>query len=67
MAGFESRDPDVEARVLASFGRQGFMAHIGACPSQKFNLGADHADLVPSRERGRAESMAGYVNVRSQV
>ncbi len=30
-----------------------------ACPSQKLNLGADHADLVPSRERGRADSMAG--------
>jgi hypothetical protein len=30
-----------------------------ACPSQKLNLGADHADLVPSRGRGRADSMAG--------
>ena len=29
------------------------------CPSQKLNLGADHADLVPLRERGRADSMAG--------
>ncbi len=31
----------------------------GACPSEKLNLGADHADLVPSRGRGRAGSMAG--------
>jgi hypothetical protein len=29
------------------------------CPSQKLYLGADHADLVPSRGRGRADSMAG--------
>ncbi len=25
---------------------------IQRCPSQKLNLGADHADLVPSRARG---------------
>ena len=30
-----------------------------SCPSQKLNLGADHVDLVPSRARGRADSMAG--------
>ncbi len=29
------------------------------CPSQKLNLGADNADFVPSRGRGRADSMAG--------
>ena len=29
------------------------------CRSQKLNLRADHADLAPSRERGRADSMAG--------
>jgi hypothetical protein len=29
------------------------------CPSQKFHPGADHVDLVPSRGRGRADSMAG--------
>ena len=27
-------------------------APIEACPSQKHNLGADHADRVPSRGRG---------------
>ncbi len=32
---------------------------VRGCPSQKLNLGADHADLVPSRRRGRADSMAG--------
>ena len=29
-------------------------------PAQKLNLVADHADLVPSRGRGRADPMAGY-------
>ncbi len=29
------------------------------CPSQKLNLGADNADFVPSRGRGRVDSMAG--------
>ena len=36
----------------------GRLMRVG-CPSQKLNLGADHADLVPLRERGRADSMAG--------
>ncbi len=36
------------------------------CPSQKLNLGADHADLVPSRARGRADSMAGKRAVSEQ-
>jgi hypothetical protein len=35
------------------------IAHARPCPSQKLYLGADHADLVPSRVRGRADSMAG--------
>ena len=40
--------------------KAGRMLHLNyACPSQKLKLGADHADLVPSRERGREDSMAG--------
>ena len=54
MAGVDK--PDL---VLMDIVLMGDMDGREACPSQKLHLGADHADLLPSRERGRADSMAG--------
>ena len=42
-------------RLQEMFKEIGFNAY----PFQTLSSGADHADLVPSRGRGRAESMAG--------
>ena len=59
LAAYQLSSEAIERAAEAVIQQQGERALSEACPSQKLNLGADHADLVPSHGRGRADSMAG--------